>query len=136
MAKNSRGKGKEGELELSHELSKWGFSCRRGQQFRGGGDSPDVIGLPGVHIECKRVERLLLDDAMEQSRRDAKGTGDIPVVMHRRNRKPWKVTMDLADFMNMYVAATCDSACVSRFPAVNSNRREDVSLHDAGSPNS
>lgn len=132
MAKNSRKKGKTGELELAHELSKWGFDCRRGQQFRGGGDSPDVTGLPGVHIECKRVERLLLDDAMEQSRRDAEGTGEVPVVMHRRNEKPWKVTMDLRDFMNMYVAATCDPACVPRFPAVNSNRRPDVPLHDPG----
>lgn len=125
MPKNSRRKGKQGELELSHELSKWGFDCRRGQQFRGGADSPDVIGLPGIHIECKRVERLLLDDAMEQSVRDSDGTDDVPVVMHRRNGKPWKVTMRLADFMNMYVAATSDSSCVSRFPVVNSTYRDD-----------
>lgn len=117
---NSRRKGAEGERELASLLKTYGFDARRGQQYRGGGDSPDVIGLPGVHIECKRVERLNIENAMAQSRRDAKDTEDIPVVMHRRNRERWKVTMDLDEFMNMYLAATCDSERVSRYPVVNS----------------
>lgn len=117
---NSRRKGAEGERELSKELASYGFHTRRGQQYRGGGDSPDVIGLPGVHIECKRVEHLNIEKAMVQSRRDAQDTEDVPVVMHRRNREGWKVTMDLAEFMNMYIAATFDSDQVSRYPVVNS----------------
>lgn len=115
---NSRAKGAKGERELSAELRKYGFDCRRGQQYHGGGDSPDVVGLPGIHIECKRVEHLQIETAMAQSRRDAEGTDDVPVVMHRRNREGWKVTMDLDAFMNMYIAATCDT--VSRFPVVRS----------------
>lgn len=117
---NSRAKGKKGELELSRKLREYGWDCRRGQQFKGGGDSPDVVGLPGVHIECKRVEHLNVELAMQQSRSDAEGTGEIPVVMHRKNREPWKVTMDLDEFMNLYLAATCDSLVVSRYPVVNS----------------
>lgn len=120
MAKNSRAKGKRGELELAKELASYGFPTRRGQQYRGGGDSPDVVGLPGVHIECKRVEHLNIEKAMAQSRRDAEGTGEIPVVMHRKNYEGWKVTMDLDEFMNLYLAATCDSERVSRYPVVNS----------------
>lgn len=117
---NSRRKGAEGERELARKLAYYGFDTRRGQQYHGGGDSPDVVGLPGVHIECKRVEHLQIENAMAQSRRDAEGTDEIPVVMHRRNREGWKVTMDLDEFMNMYLAATCDSERVSRYPVVNS----------------
>lgn len=117
---NSRRKGKRGELELATKLREYGFDCRRGQQFKGGGDSPDVTGLPGIHIECKRVERLSLEQAMAQSRRDSEGTGDVPVVMHRRDREGWKVTMDLDEFMNLYIAATFDPERVSRYPVVNS----------------
>lgn len=120
---NSRSKGKRGELELSKMLRAYGFDCRRGQQFKGGGDSPDVVGLPGIHIECKRVEHLNIETAMEQSRVDSKGTGDVPVVMHRRNHEGWKVTMDLDEFMNMYMAATSDSDRIPRYPVVNSDIR-------------
>ena len=120
IGKRSRRRGKEGERELAKKLRTYGFDTRRGQQYHGGGDSPDVVGLPGVHIECKRVQALNIEKAMAQSRRDAEGTGEIPVVMHRRDREGWKVTMDLDEFMNMYLAATCDSERVSRYPVVNS----------------
>lgn len=101
---NSRRKGKDGELELSHVLTDHGHPCRRGQQHKGGGDSPDVVGLEGVHIECKRVERLNVEEAMAQARRDSEGTDDLPVVMHRRNYEAWKVTMDLEDWLPLYEA--------------------------------
>lgn len=117
---DSRRKGAEGERELAKKLATYGFDTRRGQQYHGGGDSPDVVGLPGVHIECKRVQALNIEKAMMQSRRDADGTDDIPVVMHRRNREGWKVTMDLDEFMNLYIAATCDPERVKRYPVVNS----------------
>ena len=42
--KNSRAKGQRGELEFASELRKlFGISARRGVQFRGGADSPDII---------------------------------------------------------------------------------------------
>ena len=43
---NSRTKGKRGELELAKALRLYGYDARRGQQYHGGADSPDVIGLP------------------------------------------------------------------------------------------
>ena len=61
---NSRRKGKEGELELAKKLREYGYGCRRGQQYSGANGDADVIGLPGIHIECKRVERLDLLAAM------------------------------------------------------------------------
>lgn len=99
---NSRQKGARGERELAHELTRLGLGeCRRGVQYQGGPDSPDVIGVPGLHIECKRVERLQLSDAMAQSVRDA-GPEEVPVVMHRKSREGWLVTMKLSDFCAMY----------------------------------
>lgn len=60
-----------------------------------------LYGLPFVHIECKRVEQLNIDDALDQAKRDC-GEGRIPAVFHRKNHKPWKVTLDLSDFMAIY----------------------------------
>ena len=105
MAMNSRNKGKAGELELARILRCHGFEARRGQQYCGVSGEADVIGIPGVHIEAKRVEKLNLEKAMEQSRSDAR-QGEIPIVAHRKNRQPWLVTMDLGDFLELYVQAS------------------------------
>ena len=98
---NSKRKGGEGERELSGILVDHGYNSRRGHQFNGQTDEADVIGLPGVHIECKRVEQLNIYKAMDQSKRDAR-EGEIPVVIHRRNRDEWKVTMLLEDWLRLY----------------------------------
>lgn len=98
---NSRQKGAAGERELAKALRSHGYETRRGQQYCGSNGDADVVGLPGVHIECKRVERLDLEDAMAQSRADAR-PGEIPVVMHRKNNCKWLVTLSLDDFMTLY----------------------------------
>ncbi|WP_197441938.1 putative PDDEXK endonuclease [Thalassoglobus polymorphus] len=96
MAINGCKKGKAGERELSHALNGLlGTSCRRGQQHTGL-EGKDVVGLDGIHIECKRVEKLNLDKAVQQSVRDASAE-DVPAVFHRRNRQPWLVTVRLDD---------------------------------------
>ena len=99
---NSKRKGKVGELEWSKFLRDHGYEdARRGQQYKGGGDSPDVTGLPGIHQEVKRVEQFSLYTALDQSKRDA-ADAEVPIVVHRRNRKPWVVVMDAEDFLKMY----------------------------------
>lgn len=100
VGKKSKRKGAAGELELAKVLSSYGYECRRGYQFDGK-DVADVIGLPGIHIECKRVEKLNLMAALDQSMKDAK-MDELPVVIHRRNREPWQVTMALDDWMDLY----------------------------------
>jgi len=92
--KRSRDKGKTGERELSKELTRlFGVECRRGQQFNGI-DGRDVVGIPGLHIECKRVESLSLYPAVDQAIRDA-GEEETPVVFHRRNNKKWLAIVEL-----------------------------------------
>lgn len=102
MGRSSREKGKEGERSLAAYLRERGFAeARRGQQYAGANGDADVTGLPGIHIECKRVERLNLDAALEQSERDARA-GEIPVVIHRKNRQSWRITLALDDFLKIY----------------------------------
>ena len=101
MAINSKQKGKTGELELARKLKEYGYDANRSVQYNGKDGRADVLGLPSIHIECKRVERLNLYDAMEQAKRDAKN-GDAPTVFHRKNRSNWLVTMELDDFMKLY----------------------------------
>lgn len=98
---NSRNKGAVGERELAKKLRMFGHMARRGQQYCGANGDADVVGLPGIHIECKRTERLSLYDAMDQAKRDSNGI-DIPVVMHRKNNCDWVVILSLDDFMGMY----------------------------------
>lgn len=92
---NSRKKGAKGERELAKILKEYGYNCRRGQQYNGL-EGEDVVGLDYIHIECKRVEKLNLYDAMEQAKRDAKD-GQLPTVFHRKNNHKWLVTMELED---------------------------------------
>ena len=100
---NSRNKGKRGELELANLLKSYGYETRRGVQYSGINGDADVVGLPGIHIECKRVEKLNIETAMDQSIRDAR-YGEVPTVMHRKNGKQWLVTMTLVDWMEMFLA--------------------------------
>lgn len=97
MGKSQREKGKRGERELAGVLREYGFSCRRGQQYCGASGDADVIGIDGVHIECKRTERLNLYEALEQAINDSR-EGEKPVVMHRRNHCEWVAILRLEDF--------------------------------------
>ena len=102
MGKSQQRKGAAGERELAALLGEHGYVCTRGGAFSFG-DVPDVVGLPGVHIEVKRVEKLNVVEAMEQSIRDSDRMGDgVPALFHRRNRKPWLVTMRLEDWLPLY----------------------------------
>lgn len=86
---NGNQKGKRGERELAKKLGEvFGVACRRGQQFCGASGDADVIGLDGIHVECKRTEKLLLWPALDQSVGDAKA-GSVPMVFHRPNNRPW-----------------------------------------------
>ena len=99
---NSRAKGAKGERELARKLREYGYDCRRGQQYSGANGDADVVGLEGIHIECKRVERLNIDDAIAQAKRDARA-GELPAVFHRKNNHEWLVTMPMDDWMRMYM---------------------------------
>ena len=66
MGAKSQKKGADGERELVEHLRRAGYSVSWGGN-RTYGAVPDASGLPGVHIECKRVEQLNIARAMEQA---------------------------------------------------------------------
>ena len=93
---NSRDKGARGEREWAARLQELtGKPTRRGCQFAGGQDSPDITGgISGTHCEVKRVNRLNIHDAMEQAINDA-GT-NTPYVAHRLDSREWLITISYA----------------------------------------
>jgi Holliday junction resolvase len=99
---NARQKGAAGEREFRDQLRDAGWmSARRGQQFSGGSDSPDVVceELAGIHWEVKRVESLNIHNAIAQAIRDA--GSKTPIVAHRRNRGEWLATIRLEDMFKL-----------------------------------
>lgn len=102
---NSKKKGKNGELELSHKLQEYGYNnVRRSQQYAGIYGDADLINLDGIYIECKRVEKLNIYNAMSQAIHDSgeNAKGELPTVFHRKNRCDWLVTMKLEDWIQLF----------------------------------
>jgi Holliday junction resolvase len=109
MGRMSRQKGKRGEREAAAELGNvFGCPSRRGVQYQGGPDSPDVV-LEGVnvHVECKRTESINVYKALEQASEDA-AAGNVPIVWHRRNGKPSVLIVRVSDIA-LLAKAVCDS---------------------------
>lgn len=104
---NSRQKGKRGELDLVEQLRTAGYAnARRTAQYCGNtGDAPDITGIDGLHIECKRREQIQDEVFLQQAEKEAK-KGLIPIVMYRRSREQWKVCLRLNVFMAIWSELT------------------------------
>lgn len=102
MGARSQRKGRRAEIELAGILQGYGYPVEPGGPVSYG-TIPDLTGLSGVHIECKRAEALRLSEWMAQAERDAQRFGDgLPAVFFRRSRSPWCVVMKLEDWMILY----------------------------------
>jgi len=108
---NSNLKGKEGEREWSHFCRKQGYDeVRRSQQYSGkhDPDDADCIGLPYIHQEVKRRQKLYIHEAMAEAMAEANnhsikvGRLLTPILAHRKNHKKWLVTMDADDWFRFY----------------------------------
>jgi Holliday junction resolvase len=104
LAVNGKRKGKNGELELARKFREYGYNTRRSVQYNGKAEEgqADILGIPGVHVECKRTERLNIYDAVDQAKRDSAGKNQVPVVFHRKNHSEWLAIMPIDDFMKLY----------------------------------
>jgi hypothetical protein len=101
---NSRRKGVRGEVAAAKAWTEaTGLEARRGQQYAGGPDSPDVVTDGAVHLEVKRCEHLSLYKAIEQARADA-GCAQVPVLLHRKNGKPWLCVVELEQLPRLVMA--------------------------------
>lgn len=119
---NGRGrrqKGARGEREVAKILQ-----GRRTGQMQSQSDSNEAdveSGLPRwnetFHTEVKRQEKLSLDKWSAQAKADA---GDkIPLVVYRRSQQPWRVSLELDDFLFLWHHAhqseTFPEAIIERF---------------------
>ena len=105
MGRMSREKGKRFERQVAALFREEGFTdAQRSAQVMGKtGQAADVIGVDGIHIECKAQERMCLYDWMEQAVRDSQaGQGDFPVVVHKQNNKDILVTMRWSEWIELF----------------------------------
>ena len=98
---NSRAKGKRGELDAAHLLNHLfpGAEARRGQQYCGTPDSPDLVtSIPGLYVEVKNREAIRLYEwlhAMEMEREP----GSVGMLMIKT---PWKTPSQNGAFRAPY----------------------------------
>lgn len=99
---NSKQKGASGERELAKLLRSQGYEdARRGVQYNGMYGDADIVGVKGLHIECKRAEAVRDEVFLQQAERDSRA-GDVPIVMYRRNGEQWKALLRQDFFMAIW----------------------------------
>ena len=103
IGRSSKNKGKRGEQEAVRLFRDNGFEVHRTVQYNGRSPAgaADLDGIPGLHIEVKRVERLNIQDAVDQTTRDHK-PGTLRAVFHRKNNCDWLVTMPAEDWFKVF----------------------------------
>lgn len=111
MGRTSQRKGRNGEIEICKIFQTHGINAQPGQAVSFG-STPDVVNIPHIHPEIKRVERLNVPEAMAQAVRDSEKFQDgTPVLFHRRNRQEWLCTMRLRDWIIFYQVAESARKC-------------------------
>lgn len=97
MSKMQREKGANAEREVVHILTRYGIPSRRGQVFN---HEPDIVDSTEIHWEIKRQETTKIGEWYRQSVEQCRGK--IPVVVHRRSREDWMITMKFEDFLKLW----------------------------------
>lgn len=100
---NSKAKGSRYEREIASKLREYGYDARRTAQYCGNtGDASDVVGLNGIHIECKFSQQFRIYDWMAQAINDSAKSGNLPAVFFRRNNSETLVCMRLDDWIQLF----------------------------------
>ena len=115
--KSSRAKGVNGERESADIFRRYGFEVVRlqnnvldagdftatlyGQRRIGLGAAPVIVAPTlSLLVDAKRRERLNLVAASKQVEAVARD-GQVPCVVHRPNKQPWRITLRLEDFARL-----------------------------------
>jgi hypothetical protein len=100
QGKSNKRRGGDAERRLAkliHDL--WGYNVRRGFVWL---RQPDLVGLIGIHIECKYCAREQMGQWMRQAIEASQRFDDgIPVVISGVSRKPWLATLRYRDWLRM-----------------------------------
>lgn len=101
----SRNKGKRYEQELARDYRAEGYTVSRNANqadpdATGIDVKGDILGLEGLHVQAKCVEKLNIWAAREQARSEAP-EGWIPSVHFRRNRADTWVAIPLEHWFRL-----------------------------------
>jgi Holliday junction resolvase len=101
IGKRSKQKGAQGEREVAALMREFGFVARRGLQFKGTADSPDVEhNIPGFHVEVKYRRAMDFHRWLAQCEVEA-GEGKAPLLFWRRDKTSWLVVLHADDFLRL-----------------------------------
>jgi hypothetical protein len=98
MGKGSRDKGHAAENEIK-EIINTTLNIDISRNLTQARDGGCDLSLPPYHIEVKRQERVSIDQWCHQAEESCKKA--IPVVAYRRSREPWRVVLQLTDFLTL-----------------------------------
>ena len=102
---NARRKGKTGELFIAKFLRSCGIPAKRGQQFKGTKDSPDVVCQENYQVEVKNKKTLQLNSVWAKLLKEAEGK--IPLLFYKGvSKQEWKVILSLSHFKKLLVTRT------------------------------
>lgn len=100
MGKREKDKGRRGEYKLRDYLNSFGLDVKRGLVWL---HQSDLIGLNGIHVECKAVEKLNVRAALNQATKEAEIRNDgAPAVFWKVSRLPWITVMWTKDWVELY----------------------------------
>lgn len=100
--RSAQAKGRRAEIELAAYLRQYGFDAAEPGAPLNYGTEADIKGIEGLHIECKRHEKLEINKWYEQAAGDAERMQDgRPVVIFRQNRRQWMIVLSLSDFLEL-----------------------------------
>ncbi len=142
MTTSSKRKGDTYERELAAYINeKTGLNTAHRAPLSGGGKvgmsgGADILGVPSLFIEAKRVERLNFHDALRQAERniDKTNSPEKPIVINRKNRMPTGESlclMRLDDLLVFYCAYLKLHGIVCEDP----KPEDDANAHPAMVPN-
>jgi hypothetical protein len=98
--RGARTKGGSAEREVVAILHAHGFYRARRNFQSGGQGGGDITGVPGVHLEVKRQERVCIWDWIAQAEHDARPT-DVAAVVFRRSRSGWYAVVGFEDLLGL-----------------------------------
>lgn len=100
--RSAQAKGRRGEIELAQYLREHGLTDAQPGKPLNYGTQPNITGVRGLHIECKRHE---ISKWYEQAATDAARMQDgRPAVIYRQNRREWMIVLSLSDFLELWEA--------------------------------
>lgn len=99
MGRMSRAKGGRGEREVVQLARAAGFhDAARTHDGRTQVGRGDIAGIPGVHVEVKRREKLAVRAWLDEAAAEAH-EHDLPVVAFRQNGGDWYAALPLDELL-------------------------------------